>query len=121
MSRLRLIGFWAGIALLVAVSALGLKSAVDDLDAVATFGQQAVSATQFGYALGGFVAAGALLARRSWARKALLLWAGVLTLTGGLAPVVWGGTGISVGLVAGAATAAVAALVIWLASLRRAP
>jgi hypothetical protein len=72
--------------------------------------------TQFGYAAAGLVAAGALLGRRSWAGKPLWLWAGLITVTGGMAPVVRGGAGAAVGLVAAVAIAAIAALVMWLAS-----
>jgi hypothetical protein len=84
----------------------------DALDSAETVGQQGATAAQFGYALTGLLAAGALLGRRSWANRPLWLWAGLVTLTGGMAPVVWGEAGLGAGLVAGAASAAIAALVI---------
>ena len=118
-TTIRSIAGWVATALIVALSLLGLKSAVDQLQSAGTLGQQTTTATQFGYAVAGLVAAGGLLARRSWAGKPLWLWAGLLTVTGGMAPVVWGGAGVAVGFVAGVASAAVAALVIWLVSLRR--
>ena len=117
MTTTRSIARWVATALIVALSALALKSAVDQLDSASTVGQQAATAAQFGYAAAGLVAAGALLGRRWWAGKPLGLWAGLITVTGGMAPVVWGGAGVAVGLVAAAASAAIAALVMWLASL----
>lgn len=116
----RSIAHWAAIALVLALSALGLRSAVDELDSAITLGQQLATATQFGYALVGLVAAGALLTRRSWGRRLLWLWAGLITLTGGMAPVVWGGSGLAAGFVAGVASGAIAGFVVWLASQQHA-
>lgn len=120
MTVIRLVAFWAGLALLLAVSVLGVSSAVDSLDSMSTTGQRVATVTQVGYALTGFVAAGALLAGLPWVRAVLWLWAVLLTVTGGLAPMVWGGAGPSAGLAAAATCAAVAALVAWLATRRRA-
>jgi hypothetical protein len=59
-----------------------------------------------------------------WTGVALLVtvsalgWAALITLTGGLAPVVWCGSGPATGLAAGASSAAIAGLVIWLATRR---
>jgi hypothetical protein len=47
------------------------------------------------------------------AAPALLAWAVLLTVTGGMAPVVWGGTPLWQGILAGGVTALVAALVCW--------
>jgi hypothetical protein len=120
MTALRTIAFWAGLALLLALSVLGVWSAVGSLDSMSTTGQQVATLTQFGYALTGVVAAGALLAGLPWGSAVLRLWAVLVTVTGGLAPMVWGGAGPGVGLVAAASTAAIAALVAWLATRRRA-
>lgn len=84
---------WAAIALLVGLSILGLQSAIDELGSASTLDQQAATATQFGYALAGLLAAAGLLGRRAWAWAALWVWAGLITLTCGMAPVVWGGAG----------------------------
>jgi hypothetical protein len=115
----RTIAGWVGIASLVVVSGLGLQSALEALEAVVTQGQRIAIVTQFGYALVGMVAAVAVVTRRSWARASLWLWAGLVTVTGGMAPMVWGGTGIGPALVAAAATAAIAALVLWLITRRQ--
>jgi len=117
---MRSIARWAALVLLVAISVLGLQSAVDALDSAETLGQQTAVAAQFGYALTGLLAAGALLGQRSWASRPLWAWAALVTLTGGMAPVVWAEAGMGVGLLAGAACAAIAALVVWLATWQRA-
>src|SRR2546422_5338845 len=98
---MRSLAHWAAIALILAFTALGLNGAIHEVDSVNSVGQKAATATQFGYALVGLVAAGALLTGRSWARQALWLWAGLITITGAMAPVVWGGAGVATGLAAG--------------------
>lgn len=114
---LRSVGFWTGIILLVVLSGLGLRSALD-LDPAETIGQEVATVTQFGYALAGALGAGALVARRTWARWLVWLWAGLITLTGGLAPTVWAGSAPAVGIVAGVACGAVAGAVVWLTTRR---
>jgi hypothetical protein len=114
---LRSIAFWTGIILLVVLSGLGLKSALD-LDPAQTIGQQVATVTQYGYALAGAVGAAALVARQAWGAGFVWLWAGLVTLTGGLAPIVWAGSALVPGLVAGVACGAVAAIVVWLTTRR---
>ena len=116
---MRAVARWAAIALLVALSILVLQSAIEELREATTLGQRADVAAQFGYALAGLLAAAALLGRRAWARGALWLWAGLVVLTGGMAPVVWGEAGLIVGLVAALACAGIAASVFWLARRER--
>ena len=113
----RPVGVWTGIILLVVLSGLGLQSALD-LDPAETVGQQVATVSQFGYALAGALGAGALVGRRSWARWLVWLWAGLITLTGGLAPIVWAGSAPAAGLVAGVACGAVAGAVVWLTTRR---
>jgi hypothetical protein len=120
MTVIRMIAFWAGLALLLTLSAIGVWSALGSLDSMSTTGQRVATVTQFGYALTGVAAAGTLLAGLPWARAVLWLWAVFLTVTGGLAPMVWGGAGPSAGLAAAATSAAIAALAAWLATLRHA-
>ncbi len=110
-----MIAYWTAIVLLLALAALGLNGAIHELSSADTSGQQIATATQFGYAILGIVAAGALLTRRGWAQTTLWLWAGLITITGGLAPVVWGGAGVGAGLAAGVVSAAIGGFVIWLA------
>jgi hypothetical protein len=105
---------WIGIVLLVAVSLLGLQAAIGQLSEAATIGQWICTWTQWGYAVTGLVATAGLLMRRSWHRTALWIWAVCITVTGGLAAVVWGGSGPLAGLAAGLATAATAWVIILL-------
>ena len=83
---IRSIAHWTAVALVVAISVLGLQSAAQAFGAAETVGQQTAIATQFGYAFAGLLAAGALLSRRSWAHSTLWLWAGLVTVTAGMAP-----------------------------------
>jgi hypothetical protein len=106
---------WVAITLLVGLSVLGLQSAIDELGSASTLGQQAATATQFGYALAGLLAAAGLLGRRAWSWATLWVWAGLITLTCGMAPVVWGGAGLLPGLAAAVAGGGVAAFGLWLA------
>lgn len=112
--------FWAGIVLLLVLSVSGFQSVVE-AHAAATAGQKLATASQLAYALVGLLAAGGLVARRSWARAATWIWAALITLTAGLAPVVWGGSAPATGLVVALGIAAVALLVISLTARRPPP
>ena len=73
MTAWRTVAYWIGVALLVAVSALGLWSSIESLDSITTTGQRVATFTQFGYALGGFAAAAVTdaadaFSRRRWSR-----------------------------------------------------
>lgn len=116
----RTVLFWAGVVLLLVLSASGFQSVVE-ADAAATAGQKLATAAQLAYALVGLLAAGGLVTRRSWARAATWIWAALITLTAGLAPVVWGGSATITGLVAALGIAAVALLVISLTARRPPP
>lgn len=118
MTVLRTLAFCTGIALLVALGIQGFWSALGSLASISTTGQRVATITQFGYAVTGFMAAAALVARHAWARRLLWLWAALTTVTGGLAPVVWGESRPGAGLAAAAASAAIAGLVARLATLR---
>jgi hypothetical protein len=110
-----------GLAVLVlaVLGALGLQGAIAQLPSAQTGGQRIATAAQFGYAVFGLAAAVGLAARRTrWVRPLLWGWAALVTTTGGLAPVVWGGAGPGAGLLAAAGSAAIAALVLWLGTAR---
>jgi hypothetical protein len=66
-------------------------------------------------------AAFGLLLRRSWYRPTLWIWAICITVTAGLAPVVWAGAGPMSGIAAAAATAVIAGIVVLLANIGAAP
>jgi hypothetical protein len=82
------------------------RSAVTPLERVAAASQLAYG----GMAVATLVAS--LIVRR-WVLPLVLLWGAALTLTGGLAPVVWGKQGALVGVLGGLCTAGIVALAIW--------
>jgi hypothetical protein len=107
-------------ARLVAVVTFVLLSAytgiVDGLDTSRSATQpleRVAAASQLAY--GGLAVATlvALPIMRRWVLPLLLLWGAALTLTGGLAPVVWGEQGALVGVLGGLCTAGIVALVVW--------
>ena len=51
-----------------------------------------------------------------WKLAVWVVWVLSLAVAGGLAPVVWGGSGVGIGLLAGVATIPVALAIIWLLS-----
>jgi hypothetical protein len=119
LDLIRAAAHWAGVAMLVVVSALGFWSAQGSLGSISTAGQLAGIVAQFGYAVIGVVAAWTLVRRRERAPALLWVWAALVAITGGLAPVVWGGTEPGIGLMTGATSAAIAGVVAWLATRRR--
>ena len=116
----RPIARWSALALLLVFSAMGFNSAIGELSSAGTTGQRIATATEFGNAVAGVVATGALWLRHRRARPVLWIWAGLITATGGMAPMVWGGAGPIAGLAAGVASALIAGLVMLLATRRRA-
>jgi hypothetical protein len=103
------------LVLLFLLSSLGFQGALGGVHSAETLGQQAHTAIQLAAAVAGMAAAVGLWAQRRWTHLPLLMWAILITLTGGLAPVIWGGAGWAAGLRAGAASAAIAGVVVWLA------
>jgi hypothetical protein len=100
---------------LILLSSVGFQEALGEVHSAGTLGQQAHTAIQLAAAVAGMVAAVGLWAQRGWARLPLLMWAILITVTGGLAPVIWGGAGWEAGLGAGARSAAIAGVIVWLA------
>jgi cell division protein FtsW (lipid II flippase) len=110
----RQVAGWIGIVLLVTVSVLGAQAATGQMSDAATAGQWTCTWTQWVYAVTGIAAAAGLVMRRTWYRSVIWIWAVCVTITGGLAPVVWGGSPPMAGLTAGLTSAAIAAVVILL-------
>lgn len=107
---------------LVAIVAFFLLTAytgiVDGLDAFRSASvvkplERFAAASQLVYGgLAAVVLVASAVARR-WVLPLLVAWGAALTVTGGLAPVVWGEQGALVRIVAGLCTAGIAALVLW--------
>ena len=111
--------FWRAIRILAVVLVLllavwlGLKEGSDTLRDADTVAQRVAAATQIIYGIAASACLWALSRQRAWLGTALVLWGLTLTITGTLAPVVWGGTGWGGGALGGVTTAAVAGLTVW--------
>src|SRR5262245_36841973 len=82
-------------------------------DAV-TIGQKLQTMAQFAFGLFGVLSVVCLFWARRWQRVMLVAWMIAVTLAGGLAPVVWGGATVGIGLLSGAASWLIAMLITWL-------
>ena len=101
------------LILLAAWAWLGIGEGLNGWQDAVSPGQRVCASSQI---LSGVVAIPCLIALFShppWLRLGFVVWAVLLTVTGGMAPVVWGGTPVWQGTLAGAITALVAALVCW--------
>jgi hypothetical protein len=110
---------WIGIGLLVlallACAWNGLREGSRELHNDDTPAMRVATVTQLLY---GALAVLALLALAvpAWRRRVfplLICWAVATTLTGGLAPVVYGGSSLGIGVAAGALTALIAGGLVW--------
>ena len=112
-----------GIALLflVGLGYVGLRNGLAEWSHADSTGQRLASVTEALYGLLGLVAGVGLVTRRTWTVPVVVAWAVSVTMTAGLAPVVWGGAGLWAGVAAAAATILVALGVIWLARRALAP
>lgn len=104
----------AALALPLLTGVLGALDGPEAFRAATTAGQRIAAGTQTAYGILGLTSTIGLARGRGWARPSLITWAILLSITGGMAPVVWGGTGVSTGLLALLATAAIAAGALWL-------
>ncbi len=100
-------------ALLLAAVWFGIKEGFGGFAGAQTPGQRTAAMFQILYGVAALVSLAALFLRRAWLRPALAVWLLSVTTTGTMAPVVWGGTGLASGLLAGVVTAVVATLVCW--------
>jgi hypothetical protein len=109
----------ARLALLVAVLLasvwLGLKEGLDGIRDAETNGQRLAGGFQLLYGAAAVASLIALVARVSWFRVPFGLCAVAMTVTAALAPVVWGGTTWTIGVISGLATAVIMGLVYWAA------
>ena len=108
---------WAlsAIALLV-FSAVGIWNGWDEWPGAETTEQKLASLTEVGYGVLGLI--GALAVYWGWAGTRLVLWIWTLCLgvTAGLAPVVWGGSPLWAGILAGVGAGLVGIAVIWMST-----
>lgn len=78
-----------------------------------TPGMKVATATQLLYGFAGIAAIAAIFLRRRLVLPILVAWGIAVVATGALAPVVYGGSSLGVGLAGGAVTAVVVAFVLW--------
>lgn len=111
--------FWGVLRVVVVFAFLmltayaGIVDGSRGLRSASTPGERVVSATQLLFSACAVAALVAMFARRSWVFPFLVAWGIVLTATGAMASVVYGGTTILIGAIAGASVAAVAGLILW--------
>ena len=119
--RYRRLSLGTALLILVGLGYVGLRNGLAEWSHADTPGQRLASVTEALYGLLGLVAGVGLVTRRTWTVPVVIAWAVSVTMTAGLAPVVWGGAGLWAGVAAAAATALIASGVIWLARRALAP
>jgi len=113
--RYRRLSLGTALLFLLGLGFVGLRNGLAEWSQANTIGQRLASVTEALYGVLGLVAGAGLLTRRRWTVPVVVAWAVSITITAGLAPVVWGGAGLLAGVAAAAATALIASGVIWLA------
>lgn len=109
----RSLWFTAPLVMLLLCAFLGARNGLRELQVAASSGQRLAGWIELGYGLFGLLAAGTLWQGRFKQTVLLLVgWATLLTVTGFLAPLVWGGATRGIALLSAAGTAAVATLVL---------
>ncbi|MEP6999398.1 MAG: hypothetical protein ABI969_02895 [bacterium] len=93
---------------------LGITGGVGELSEAHTPGQVAQVFNQLAYGVFALLSVVATFWFRRWARWMLAGFAITVTLAGGLASVVWGGTSLAVGVLSAGATLPVALGIAWL-------
>ncbi|HEU5220002.1 MAG TPA: hypothetical protein VFU23_15180 [Gemmatimonadales bacterium] len=107
---------WFIVALVCLVgSSIGIRSGVNEWGEASGTAQHLASLTELGYGVAGLAGAAALWVGHRKTLRLVAVWAIFVTATGGMAPVVWGGSPLYIGLLAGVISALIAAGVFWLA------
>jgi len=111
---LRRILLWIALLLFLAFAWLGLSGGIDDLPVSTTTGQRVQSVMQLMYGAFALLTAVTVFWGRRWARLSRKGWILSCTLAAGLASIVWGETTLAIGILSGAAGAAMALGATWL-------
>lgn len=115
----------SAVAILLALAYTGITGGIDQLDQSShdhyTIGQIVQTVLQLVY---GVLSAACIAVRfwaKRWTRPVVIAWAASLILAGALAPVVWGHSGLAIGMLSGAITLLVAWVITLLLKERRTP
>lgn len=109
----RTAGLWLSVALLLLSASLGLTEGFDGVRDAETPLQRAAAGCQLAYGVAAVGGLWALFSHARWYRVVFAIWAFALTATAALAPVAWGGEGLTQGFAAGVAGGLVAGLGVW--------
>lgn len=101
------------VAVLLAAGWLGLMEGLNTFRDAGTTGQRLAGGFQLLCGATAVVSLAALLVRASWFRVPFGLCAVAMTATAALAPVYWGGTTWTIGVISGLAAAVIMGLVYW--------
>ena len=120
---LRITAMVVVVILLLSSVWLGMIEGADILGDAQNALQRVAAAVQFLYGIFAVLALFALLRHARWGKLAILAWAGLITATGALAPIAWGGADWKSAVAGGCLTLGIACLTAWayLAQLRRDP
>jgi hypothetical protein len=101
------------LVILAGLGVLGTWNGVSDLQDATTRLQLATSLTQLGYGLLSLIAIPGLLIGWNGLKTVLRAWLVAISITGGLAPVAWGGASAGTGIAALILTFFIALAIIW--------
>lgn len=102
-----------GVAFLLFIGYTGITGGLQQVSESATLGQRVQTATQLAFGLLAVAVVATLTARRRWSRLLLVAWGAVLSISSGLAVIVWGGQGALPAAAATVATLLIAWLTLW--------
>lgn len=108
--------FIAALLLLLAGAYLGLVNGPGEWPGATSARQRFAAGVEIGYGVMALVSVILLWMGHPRTMVAVWLWAVLITITGGIAPVFWGGASLKIGLLSALASGIVAVLVVWVAS-----
>jgi hypothetical protein len=101
-------------ALLLGLAWTGLSGGANQLSQSQSVGQLAQTFTQLAFGLFALLSVVTTFWARRWGLWMLAGWVVSVTLAAGLASVVWGGTSVAIGLLAGGAALLISSAIAWM-------
>jgi hypothetical protein len=102
------------LVLLLALAWTGISGGFNQLSESHTTGEMAQTITQFAYGLSALLSVVTAFRGRRWAPAIHACWVVSVSLSAGLASVVWGGTPVATGVLSAGAAMLVALAITWL-------